>query len=176
VTLVLKEKGPKTVYSGDLKSEDPQVGPVHETIPLIKLREGEEVKLEAVTQLGIGLEHAKWQPTTSCAYKHYPQITIDPDLCEACGKCAEECPRGVLKFEEDKNQVLVVDAENCSMCKTCLKDCESEAIQIGVEEGKFIFRIETDGSLPPEKVISTACDVLSEKSDKIITFLEEGGS
>ena len=45
VTLLLKEIGPKTVYSGDLQSQDPDVVPVHDTIPLLKLKDGQEVVL-----------------------------------------------------------------------------------------------------------------------------------
>jgi len=172
VSLLLKEKGPKTVYSKDLKSQDPQVKPVFDTIPILKLKEGEEVELEAIAQLGIGLEHAKWQPTTSCAYKYYPKITIDKEKCEECAKCAEACPMGILEFDEKKNEVKILDIENCSTCKTCVNTCESGAITVEGEEGKFIFRIETDGSLSPEEILTRACDILSEKSDKIIEFCE----
>lgn len=172
VSLLLNEKGSKTVYSGDLTSKDPKTVPVHDTIPLLKLRDDEEVELEAIAQLGIGLEHAKWQPTTSSAYKYYPLITVDPEKCEACAKCAEECPRGVLEFDEKENKILVVDPENCNMCKTCVKDCEMDAITVEGQEDKFIFKIETDGSLKPEEVISTACDILAGKSEKIIEFTE----
>jgi DNA-directed RNA polymerase subunit D len=174
VSLILKEKGPKVVYSGDLTSQDPEVVPVYDTIPIMKLREGEEVELEAIAQLGIGLEHAKWQPTTTSAYSHYPLITIDTEKCEVCAKCAEECPRGVLEFDDKKNKILVVDPEKCNMCKTCMKDCEAVAITVEGQEDKFIFKIETDGSLSPEDVISTACDILAGKSDKIIEFCEGG--
>ncbi len=170
VSLLLKEKGPKTVYSGDLKSQDPQVVPFNNTIPLLKLKEGQEVELEAIAQLGLGLEHAKWEPTTACAYKYYPKITIDTEKCEACGICAQECPREVYEFDEKKNLVTVVDLENCSMCKTCVRGCEPAAITVEGEEGKYMFRIETDGSLPPEEVLKRACDILSVKSDKIIEF------
>jgi len=174
VSFILKEQGPKVVHSGDLTSEDPKITPVEDTIPVMKLRDGEEVELEAIAQLGIGLEHAKWQPTTTCAYQNYPRITIDVDKCELCGKCAEECPRGVLQLDEKKNQIIVVDLENCSMCKTCVKDCEAGAVKVESEEDKFIFNIETDGSLSPEEVLKTACDILAQKSDKIITFCKGG--
>jgi DNA-directed RNA polymerase subunit D len=160
------------VYSGDLKSQDPAVVPVHDTIPLLKLKEGQEVELISIAQLGIGLEHSKWQPTTTCAYKYYPKITIDTDKCEACALCASECPRGVYEFDEKKNLVKVVDVENCSMCKTCVRGCEAKAITVEGEEGKYIFRMETDGSLSPEEVLRRACDILSAKSDKIIEFIE----
>lgn len=53
-----------TVYSGDLVSEDREVRPVSETIPLVKLSQGQTVKLEAYARLGRGKEHAKWQPST----------------------------------------------------------------------------------------------------------------
>ena len=172
VTLLLKEKGPKTVYSGDLQSQDPDVVPVHDTIPLLKLKEGQEVELIAVAKLGIGLEHSKWQPTTSCAYKYYPKITIDSDKCESCGLCASECPRVVYEFDEEANTLEIVDIENCSMCKTCVRGCEAGAITVEGEKGKYLFTIETDGSLSPEKVLTTACEILSSKSDKIIEFIE----
>jgi len=176
VSLILKGKGPKTLYSGDLKSEDSNTKPVLDTIPLVKLKEGEEVELEAIAQLGVGGEHAKWQATTTCAYKHYPEITIDTDKCEACLKCVEECPRSVLEYDEEKNQIKVVDLENCSLCRTCMKDCPNQAITVNIVEDKFIFRIETDGSLSPTDVLTRACDILNEKSLNIITFCEEGGS
>ena len=61
VTLVLKKKGPCTVYSGDLVSSDKNVKPVYENIPIVELMEGQELELEAIAQLGLGKEHAKWQ-------------------------------------------------------------------------------------------------------------------
>jgi DNA-directed RNA polymerase subunit D len=145
VTLLLKEKGPKTVYSGDLQSQDPDVVPVHDTIPLLKLKEGQEVELIAVAKLGIGLEHSKWQPTTSCAYKYYPKITIDSDKCESCGLCASECPRVVYEFDKEANTLEIVDIENCSMCKTCVRGCEAGAITVeGEKESTYLQLKPTD--------------------------------
>jgi len=67
---VLDAKGKEkvsTVTSGDLVSEDREVRPVSETIPLVKLAFGQSVKLEAYARLGRGKEHAKWQPCTVAA-------------------------------------------------------------------------------------------------------------
>jgi len=55
----------KTVTSGDLVSEDPEIKPISDTIPIVKLAPGQKVKLEAYARLGKGIEHAKWQPTSS---------------------------------------------------------------------------------------------------------------
>ncbi|MBI3841176.1 MAG: DNA-directed RNA polymerase subunit D [Thaumarchaeota archaeon] len=67
VLFVLDAKGKdkvSTVTSGDLVSEDRDIRPVSETIPLVKLAFGQSVKLEAYARLGKGKEHAKWQPCT----------------------------------------------------------------------------------------------------------------
>lgn len=61
VILTLDVKGPKTVYSADLKPEDPKVKPVYDEMQLVKLAPGQEIKLEAHARLGKGFEHIKWQ-------------------------------------------------------------------------------------------------------------------
>ncbi|MBI3859931.1 MAG: DNA-directed RNA polymerase subunit D [Thaumarchaeota archaeon] len=67
VLFVLDAKGKdkvSTVHSGDLVSEDREIRPVSEAIPLVKLAQGQSVKLEAYARLGRGKEHAKWQPSS----------------------------------------------------------------------------------------------------------------
>lgn len=59
--LTLDVKGPGVVYSKQMKSNDPEVGPVHENVPLAKLTEGQHIKFEARARLGTGKEHMKWQ-------------------------------------------------------------------------------------------------------------------
>jgi len=54
-----------TVYSGDLVSEDKEIIPVTDKIPIVKLAPGQKVKLEAYAKLGRGKEHAKWQPDSA---------------------------------------------------------------------------------------------------------------
>jgi len=59
--LTLDVEGPGTVYSRDLKSNDPKIVPVYDTIPIVKLIENQRIRLEAKAQLGVGKEHMKWQ-------------------------------------------------------------------------------------------------------------------
>lgn len=51
----------KIIYSKDLKSSNPDVVPVYDNIPIVNLSKGQEIKLEAIAQLGKGKDHAKWQ-------------------------------------------------------------------------------------------------------------------
>ncbi|MBI5159463.1 DNA-directed RNA polymerase subunit D [Candidatus Micrarchaeota archaeon] len=61
IILMLDAVGPCTVYSKDLRSTDGKITPAREKIPLLKLGQGQNVRLEAKAKLGIGREHAKFQ-------------------------------------------------------------------------------------------------------------------
>ena len=61
VTLTLEAKGPGIVYSGQIKSSDEEIIPVHDKTPLAKLTEEQEIKLEATAELGTGKKHMKFQ-------------------------------------------------------------------------------------------------------------------
>ncbi len=61
VTLTLDMKGPGTVYSGELKSTDPEITPVHDKIPIAKITPEQSIKFEARAELGTGKKHMKWQ-------------------------------------------------------------------------------------------------------------------
>jgi DNA-directed RNA polymerase subunit D len=72
VLLVLDaEANEKTmvVTSGELVSEDETVKPVSKDIPIIVLAPNQKLKFEAYARLGIGKDHAKWQPTSSAVVK-----------------------------------------------------------------------------------------------------------
>jgi DNA-directed RNA polymerase subunit D len=55
-------EGTRTVYSGELVTENPAIVPVSDKVPIIKLAKGQKLKLEAYARLGKGRNHAKWQP------------------------------------------------------------------------------------------------------------------
>ncbi|MBR2665452.1 DNA-directed RNA polymerase subunit D [Methanobrevibacter sp.] len=184
IMFYLKEVGPKVVYSKDLKSSDSRIKPVYDTIPLVKLKEGEKLDIEAVVKVGYGKEHAKWIPTTVCAYKQYPEITFNEDV-EIDYDCAQACPRGILKSDKRSKKIKIVEehenspligVEECAMCKSCVRASDNGYINVGFRPNDFIFRIETDGAMPPKEVLLKACDVLGEKADKFIRFSEEGGN
>jgi DNA-directed RNA polymerase subunit D len=78
VTLTLDAEakdGTRTVYSGEIVSDNPEIIPVSDRIPIIKLAKNQKLKLEAYARLGRGKTHAKWQPVSMCAYKYFPKIT-----------------------------------------------------------------------------------------------------
>jgi DNA-directed RNA polymerase subunit D len=72
VLLVLdSEASEKTqvVTSGELVSEDELVKPVSKDVPIVVLAPNQKLKFEAYARLGIGKDHAKWQPTSAAVVK-----------------------------------------------------------------------------------------------------------
>lgn len=59
----------KVVTSGELLSEDDLVKPVSTDIPIIALAPNQKLKFEAYARLGVGKDHAKWQPTSAAIVK-----------------------------------------------------------------------------------------------------------
>ena len=59
----------KVVTSGEMVSEDETVKPVSKDIPIVVLAPSQKLKFEAYARLGIGKQHAKWQPTSAAVVK-----------------------------------------------------------------------------------------------------------
>jgi DNA-directed RNA polymerase subunit D len=177
-TYTLSVEGPRMVYSSDLIPQDPSTAPVHDNIPIIKLIEDQKIVLEARAELNTGREHAKWQSTLACGYKSYPVIAID-ERCDGCGMCVDECPRGVL--ETGKNSVAVVEGklEECSLCKLCERAClsggigEEPAIHVSHDPTRYIFVVESDGSIPVREIMGYALRHLKEKAEDLVEVLNE---
>lgn len=161
------DKEAKTIYSGDLKPQDPGIRPVSPTIPLVKLAPGQKIKLEAYARLGRGGEHAKWQPVSVCSYKYYPIITIDEERCDACGECVEYCPKGILAVKEGK--LRASEELKCTMCNECVRHCPKKppAIKISGDNTTFIFNIETTGALKIDRIVKEAVQVLLKKIEDL---------
>lgn len=61
IAFTLEAAGPGTVYSKDLKSTDSKIKAALDNVPLLKLLENQNLRLEAKALRGIGRMHAKFQ-------------------------------------------------------------------------------------------------------------------
>jgi DNA-directed RNA polymerase subunit D len=80
----------EVVYSSHLKPENPDVKPVSEKIPIVKLTRGQRLKLEAYARLGRGKLHAKWQPVSACTYSYDEKARTFNFLVESTGTYSPE--------------------------------------------------------------------------------------
>jgi DNA-directed RNA polymerase subunit D len=166
VTLTIdaeSNEGTRVVYSGELVSENPNITPVSDKVPIIKLAKRQKLKLEAYARLGKGKKHAKWQPVSVCAYKYFPKIEVPSEKCKDCKKCVEICPKKVLVMKE--NKVDVHDLLACNLCMDCVEACPQKppAIKVEWEKNAFIMNIESTGVLPPERIIREAIKILDKQ-------------
>jgi len=173
LTLDVKaNKGTRIIYSGDLIPDNPNVAPINDRIPIVKLAAGQRIRLEAYAKLGRGKVHAKWQPVSACTYRYKPIVRIDYSRCNACGECVEICPRKVFVKEGEK--IVIAKEMECTLCTDCVRVCKIKPppIQISWDNSTFIFYVESVGSLPVERIIFEALKIYEEKFSEFMNLLE----
>ena len=163
-----------TVYSEDLKSENPDITPVSDKIPIAKLAQEQRIKLEAYARLGKGKDHAKWQPVSMCTYMYLPQIKIDVERCDACAECVKLCPEKVLV--DMTEGIKTQEAIECTLCMDCVDACPQDppAIEISWNKEAFVFRMESTGALPVERIMLGALKILEKKIKGFSKQLKKG--
>ncbi|MDI6916808.1 MAG: DNA-directed RNA polymerase subunit D [Thermoplasmatales archaeon] len=172
IKYMINKTGPCTIYSrdlevvkgwlpGDEKLMEDKFKIKDENIPIVKLTDRQALMIYATAQLGTGKKHAKWQAVSGVGYKYYPEIKINTEKCDGCGRCVKSCPKNILAFKGKK--VEIKDIEKCSLCSSCEEICPSGAIKVKGDDSKFIFRFETDGSMTARSAMGAALKTLGEK-------------
>lgn len=62
ILFTLEATGPKTVYSRELETSDKEVKVENGNIPVIKLGNGQRIRIDCKAVLGTGFRHGKFQP------------------------------------------------------------------------------------------------------------------
>ncbi len=165
VTLVIEKTGPCVVKAGDMKSTADDVKPADNNIIIVELLENQRLKLEAVAQLGLGKNHAKWQASI-VGYKNTPVVrTTD----KADPKIADICP--VKVFERKDGRVKVAREEDCILCMRCTEI--SEGVRISASEESFIFNAESVCGLTATQVLEKSLDELETRTDEFVKELKK---
>ncbi len=157
LTFTLEVKGPGIVYASDLKSADPEVQPIYEKIPLVKLLDNQEVKLIATAVLDVGKRHIKFAPGL-VYYRGYPMLKVVKKT-------------GVKKCIEASNDNLVekgekMDIKDITKWTDAIEEvCEKNGIEVSASEEKFLFTVESWGQLSPKEMMTEAVKAFDEKLD-----------
>eukprot|EP01117_Protostelium_nocturnum_P016649 TRINITY_DN6643_c0_g1_i3.p1 TRINITY_DN6643_c0_g1~~TRINITY_DN6643_c0_g1_i3.p1 ORF type:complete len:299 (-),score=73.35 TRINITY_DN6643_c0_g1_i3:30-926(-) len=176
----------KDVTSSDLYSDDQDVIPVHsqrgETDPIIiaKLRKGQQLKLRAIAKKGVGKEHAKWQPPCVVTFRNEADIKLNNARMEELSDTQKEafvnsCPTRVYRFDRDSHRVEIEDADKCVFCNECKYKAQDlgkpDLVSIKYKKERYIFTVESSGSLRPEDIVLSALSVLKQKLNYVQTNL-----
>ncbi|MHA1682264.1 MAG: DNA-directed RNA polymerase subunit D [Promethearchaeota archaeon] len=173
--------GNRNLYTSDIISSDPEIKPVSDKILLTKMAKGSKLIFEAYARLGLGRDHAKWQPVSKITYKMYPEIIINQDALkgydfkddnENC-PIVKICPKRILKWE--KGNLIVTDEIKCTLCQACTRSelTPDGAISLQPNIHKFIFFLETPGVMPPERIITEGIKIFQEKVKRFGTLVKE---
>ncbi|MEF8773764.1 MAG: DNA-directed RNA polymerase subunit D [Halobacteriales archaeon] len=171
VTLSLDVEGPATAYSGDLQTSDEQVRPADENIPIIELKEGQRIELEADAVLDRGRDHAKHQGGVAVGYRHLQTVEVIGDR----GQFDDDEPhvlRGVIE-ERAAEHAADEDAENGDLVPTESFDHDLTnrypGKEVAVEDvpEAFVFHVESDGSMSVTELVTRAVDSLHDRAEEL---------
>ena len=159
VTLAIDVEGPATAYSGDLVSSDGQVQPAEENVPIIDLKEGQRLELEADAELGYGKDHAKHQGGVAVGYRHLQRVVPGDDRDEFA-EGDPEILRGVI---EDDGELV----ETASFDNDLSNRYPDREVSVEDVPNAFVFDVETDGSMPVDELVLKAVESLRTRADEL---------
>jgi DNA-directed RNA polymerase, alpha subunit/40 kD subunit len=159
VTLSLDVEGPDTAYSGDLVTSDTMVEPADSNIPIIELKDGQRLEVEADAVLDTGREHAKHQGGVGVGYRHLQRVEVVGDKPEF----EDEEPhilRGVV--EEDGELVPTETFDN-----DLTNEYPGKELEVHDVENAFVFHVETDGSVTADDLVVRAVGSLEARANEL---------
>ena len=175
VTLSLDVEGPETAYSGDLVSSDEMVQPADDNIPIIDLKEGQRLELEADAVLDSGRAHAKHQGGVAVGYRHLQTVEVLGDK----GEFEDDEPhilRGVIE-EQEAEHAVAADGEdepvNGDLVATDTFGSDlsnrypDKKLEVHDVEDAFVFDVETDGSFSVDELVDAAVGSLETRATEL---------
>jgi DNA-directed RNA polymerase subunit D len=143
------------VYSKDLVGN---AEVVFDKMPITFLKKNEELKLNAVLNIGRGKDHSKFSPGL-IFYRNTFDIKIDKD----CPKeIVNVCPKRVLKLKDGK--IIAENKEKCDGCEVCIEECKKtgkDSIKIN-PSNKIIITVESFGQLDVKDILKKSIEELKK--------------
>ncbi len=147
----------KTVYSGDLVSQDDVIKPAYVHIPLMKLGKGQRLRLEATATVGTGKTHAKFQSAVS-SYG----LIHEFKLVEKCKKCGKK-----MGLAQPELLGKVSDLPDMAqLCETC------ETKSAPPEKDDVLFLVESYNNISARQHFSRAIAVLEGRYKALGEFVK----
>lgn len=173
VSLRLDVEGPKMVHSGDFISADPKVRPADEKIPIVELKDGQRVMLEAIAHVGYGRDHVRWQAGVACGYKHIPTVLAEP--CPECGSTSVEVPQDAVLMAHSVENITEKAELKCTKCGNVrhVFDLTDPTLKVTYDSHSFVFSTESDGSYSAAELVLKAADVIKGRAQEFSDILKD---
>lgn len=158
------------VTAGDLNvlgEEKLQIPEMYRTIPITKLFAGQYLEFYAYAVMGIGTDHAKWNPVSGVSFSSRKVATIakpkkakvlwDLDLTIT----SKDFKGGKLE-DVQKVEKLIREMHHVGDGTARIEDF-ADAIVIDDVDGEYLFSYDTDGSMTARTAFEMACKSLSAR-------------
>ena len=158
------------VTAGDLNvlgEEKLQIPEMYRTIPITKLFAGQYLEFYAYAVMGIGTDHAKWNPVSGVSFSSRKVATIakpkkakvlwDLDLTIT----SKDFKGGKLE-DVQKVEKLIREMHHVGDGTARVEDF-ADAIVIDDVDGEYLFSYDTDGSMTARTAFEMACKSLSAR-------------
>jgi DNA-directed RNA polymerase II subunit RPB3 len=149
-------------------------------IIIAKLRRNQELDMTMIAKKGIGKEHSKWSPVSSVVMQQEPEIEfLDKSFFNRLTTTQKKdfvnsCPTNVYRYDESRKTVEIDKPLNCTYCEECLVKVENlevdgqkiernRALRIAPKKNRFLFKVESIGSLRAEQIVIDAMKELKLK-------------
>ncbi|MCU4799658.1 DNA-directed RNA polymerase subunit D [Halobacteria archaeon HArc-gm2] len=159
VTLSIDVEGPETAYSGDLVTSDDYVQPADENVPIIDLKDGQRLEVEADAVLDRGREHAKHQGGVAVGYRHLQQVEVVGDT----GEFEDEEPHILRGVIEDDGELILTDEFGNDLTNRY----PGKELEVTDVENAFVFHVETDGSFTVDELTLRAVESIRDRADEL---------
>ncbi|AUV82192.1 DNA-directed RNA polymerase subunit D [Salinigranum rubrum] len=161
VTLALDVEGPATAYSGDIETSDALVEPADRNVPIIELKNGQRLELEADAVLETGKSHAKQQGGVAVGYRHLQRVEVvgdDPDA-----EFDEQEPNILRGVIEDEGELVPTEEFDNDLTNRY----PGKEVEVHDVPGAFVFHVETDGSFSVEELVTRAVDSIESRAAEL---------
>lgn len=158
----------------------------HPDILIAKLRHGQCIDVEMSAVKGVGLDHAKFSPVATAAYRILPTILIQkPILGRDAEKFAKCFPEGVIGIEtvthkdaseigsgyeghEGEKKAVVNDPMADTVSRECLRHPEFEGkVKLGRVRDHFIYSVESLGQWDSDELFLESIKILRLKCEAL---------
>jgi DNA-directed RNA polymerase subunit D len=157
-------EGPATAYSGDLRSSDAMVEPADANVPIIELKEGQRLQLEADATLSTGKDHAKHQGGVAVGYRHLQRVEVVGDRDEFAPDVEDpHILRGVIETAE--GELVPTEAFDHDLTSRY----PGKELRVEDVPGAFVFHVESDGSMPVTELVTRAVESLEARAAELET-------
>jgi len=147
-----------------------------------KLKEGQEVDVECIARKGIAKDHTKYCPVAVANFQYEPLIELNQQIIQNVSKeqkiaFVKSCPTNVYELTHT-DEIVVADNLKCVFCDECVKVADSwnkevPPVKVLQKKFRFIFTVETNGSLRPEDVVRHAFKEMRSKLNVVKDSCEQ---